>query len=308
MTGSEDDDIKEMKTKAIAGKDAIVAKTKMAVNDLDKAESKDVPGADAVKGDTEDTRTLKQKVMSEVKFFSGLIAFLLVFWTTIFGNFKIPSESMLPTLEVGDHLYVSKFAYGYSRHSMPFNLHKLPFLPKNGKIFSKLPDRGDIVVFRHPYTDMVMIKRVAGIPGDTITVRGGRLIVNGKLLERKEAGPITYRDHKHKSRTIVQSYIEQFEGEKKSHIIYELGDGVGLDNAGVFNVPDGMVFFMGDNRDNSIDSRAMTVPDVSLSDTGPGFVPLDHLMGRADLIMFSFKRCKKETGFYCSGKRFLKPL
>ncbi len=297
MAGSNDDKSRVTKSKAKAKMDSIT--------NSEKASTEESAGTE--KSNT-DNRTLKQKIMSEVKFFSGLAAFLLVFWTTVFGNFKIPSESMLPTLEVGDHLYVSKFAYGYSRHSMPFNLHKLPFLPKNGKIFSRLPKRGDIVVFRHPFTDMVMIKRVAGLPGDTITVRGGRYLINGTLLNREDAGPVTYRDHKTKSRTIVQSYKEQFEGEKKPHMIYEVSDRQSLDNVGVFNVPDGMVFFLGDNRDNSIDSRAMTVPDVPLSATGPGFVPLDHLMGRADLIMFSFKRCKTEPGFYCSGKRFFKSL
>lgn len=272
------------------------------------AEAKDIDNVATGSDDEVDARTLGQKIKEELKFFAGLIVFLLVFWTTIFGNFKIPSESMLPTLEVGDHLYVSKFAYGYSRHSMPLNLHKLPFLPERGKIFSKLPKRGDVVVFRHPFTDMVMIKRVAGLPGDRIIVRSGRYIVNDTLLEREELGPITYRDHKDKSRINVASYEEQFVGEKNPHVIYEVSDRKMLDNAGIFTVPDGMVFFLGDNRDNSIDSRARTYPDVPLSSTGPGFVPLDHLMGRADLIMFSFKRCKKEAGFYCSGKRFFKPL
>ena len=109
--------------------------------------------------------SLGQRIWSEVKFFAGLISFMFVFLTFIWGHYKIPSESMLPTLEVGDHLYVSKFAYGFSRHSPPFGLHKLPFL-KEGKIFSKLPERGDVVVFRNPKNDIVMIKRAVGLPGD----------------------------------------------------------------------------------------------------------------------------------------------
>lgn len=255
---------------------------------------------------SEDERTLGQKVWSEVKFFIGLFAFLLVFWTTIFGNYKIPSESMQPTLEVGDHLYVSKFAYGYSRHSFPLGLHKLPFLPKEGKIFAKMPKRGDVIVFRNQYTDMVMIKRLFGLPGDTIKVAEGRVHLNGELIEREQIERLSYRDHRDKAVTTVLSYSEQFPGEEEAHTIYELSDRRNLDNAGEFIVPDGMVFFLGDNRDNSIDSRAAFGKHIP--GTGPGFVPLDHLIGRADLIMFSLKRCKKEEGLRCPGRRFLTGL
>ncbi len=255
----------------------------------------------------EDNRTLKEKVIGELKFFAGLAVFLIVFWTTIFGNYKIPSESMQPTLEVGDHLYVSKFAYGYSRHSLPIGLHKLPFVPERGKIFSKLPKRGDVAVFRNQYTDMVMIKRVAGLPGDVVVVNNGRYTINGQPIERTEIDKLTYRDHKYKQPTNVTVYNEIFPGEKEPHIIYEVDDRHKLDRAGEFVVPDGTVFFMGDNRDNSTDSRAPFGPALGDS-TGPGFVPLDHLIGRADLIMFSLKRCKKEAGFHCPKRRFISPI
>lgn len=254
----------------------------------------------------EDTRTLKEKILGEVKFFAGLIVFLLFFWTTIFGHYKIPSESMQPTLEVGDHLYVSKFAYGYSRHSLPFNLHKLPFLPKEGKVWSRLPKRGDVVVFRNPYTGIVMIKRAFGLPGDQIDVIGGRYYLNGELIERVQIERLTYRDHRSNSQTTVLTYDEQFPGEKAPHIIYEMSDRRPLDNAGARTVPDGMVFFLGDNRDNSVDSRASY--GFNNPNTGPGFVPIDMLIGRADLIMFSFKTCKKEEGFHCPKRRFLSPI
>lgn len=253
-----------------------------------------------------DNRTFKEKVLSEVKFFAGLLVFLLLFWTTIFGHYKIPSESMQPTLEVGDHLYVSKFAYGYSRHSFPFNLHKLPFLPKDGKIFSRLPKRGDVVVFRNPHTGIVMIKRAFGLPGDQINVIGGRYYLNGKMIERDQIERLKYRDHRGKVPTTVLAYHEQFPGEKTPHTIYEMSDRRSLDNAGEFTIPDGMMYFLGDNRDNSIDSRAPAGKFVPQS--GPGFVPLDHLIGRADLIMFSFKQCRKEEGFHCPKRPFMKPL
>lgn len=241
--------------------------------------------------------SIRARIAEELKFFAGLFVFLLFFLTLIWGHYKIPSESMQPTLEVGDHLYVSKFAYGYSRHSLPFNLHKLPGLP-DGKIMSKVPRRGDVVVFRNPVSDLVMIKRVIGLPGDNVNVKGGQLYLNGEAIKRMPREAFLYREHA--GRVVgVDSYDEQFPGEAQSHIIYEQTDQALLDNTEVFTVPDGHVFFMGDNRDNSIDSRAPS---------GPGFVPFDHLMGRADLMMFSFKRCKTEEGLRCPPIRFAKKL
>lgn len=237
-----------------------------------------------------------QRIWSEIKFFLGLFSFVLAMLTLIWGHFKIPSESMLPTLEVGDHIYVSKFAYGYSKHSLPFLLHKLP-LPE-GQILSRLPKRGDVVVFRNPKSGQIMIKRMIGLPGDQIQVSGGELFVNGQKVGRTEADSYMFREHK--GRVVgVEVYREQLPGEKESHLIYEKTDQGPLDNTEVFNVPEGHVFFMGDNRDNSTDSRA---PE------GPGFVPQTHLIGRADLMMFSFKRCETEEGLRCPGVRFGKKL
>jgi len=152
-------------------------------------------------------------IWSEFKFFATLGVFIVAFITLVWGHFKIPSESMQPTLEVGDHLYVSKYAYGYSKHSLPYMLHKLP-LPE-GRIFSKLPDRGDVVVFRLP-------------------------------------------------------------GMEEGFVIYERDDTHPLDNTPVFIIPDKSLFFMGDNRDNSVDSRAV--------DHGPGIVHMNYVMGRADRV------------------------
>lgn len=245
---------------------------------------------------SEPTQDLWQKIMEEVKFFARLFAVLLVLLTLVWGHYKIPSESMQPTLEVGDHLYVSKFAYGYSRHSLPFNLHKLPI--PDGQIFSRTPKRGDVVVFRNPQSGIVMIKRLIGLPGDNVQVRLGRLYLNGQLMERQAVDAFLYREHR--GRVVgVDHYLEQWPGEAEPHSIYEQSDKAFLDNTEEFTVPEGMLFFMGDNRDNSVDSRA---------DAGPGFVPFDHLVGRADLMMFSFKRCKKEAGLRCPPIRFVKKL
>lgn len=252
---------------------------------------------EAAKDKNKPKRITREAVISEVKFFAGLIAFLLVFYTTVFGHFKIPSESMQPTLEVGDHLYVSKFAYGYSRHSFPLGLHKLPFIP-DGVLFSRVPKRGDVAVFRNPKSGVVTIKRVLGLPGDEMAVRHGRFYLNGEIIDREPIDNFLYREHLGNV-VGVDSYSEQWPGEDSPHIIYEQTDQGPLDHVGTFIIPEGRVFFLGDNRDNSVDSRASN---------GAGFVPLDHLIGRADLMMFSFKRCKKEEGLRCPPTRFLKRL
>ncbi|WP_170144818.1 signal peptidase I [Litorimonas taeanensis] len=243
------------------------------------------------------SQTLKQKFFSEVRFFLGLFSFLLAMMTLVWGHFKIPSESMLPTLEVGDHLYVSKFAYGYSRHSLPFMLHKLP-LP-DGQIFSRSPKRGDVVVFRNPKNGIIMIKRVVGLPGDQVQVIGGKLHLNGAVIQRTPVTNYIYREHRGRA-VGVDVYSETLPGEEKNHLIYEQNDQKYLDNTELFDIPEGHFFFMGDNRDNSTDSRAVE---------GPGMVPQDHLIGRADLLMFSFKRCKEEADMRCpETPRFAKGL
>jgi signal peptidase I len=246
--------------------------------------------------DEEEVKPLKQKVLSEVKFFLGLFTFLLAMMTFIWGHFKIPSESMLPTLEVGDHIYVSKFAYGYSRHSLPFMLHKLP-LP-DGQIMSRSPKRGDVAVFRNPASGIIMIKRVVGLQGDRVKVVGGQLYLNGEVIERDTVTNYLYREHKG-SVVGVDVYAETLPGEKESHKIYEQTDQGNLDNTQTFIVPEGHFFFMGDNRDNSTDSRAPG---------GPGMVPQDHLIGRADFLMFSLKRCKEEPQLRCPPRRFAQGL
>ncbi len=241
--------------------------------------------------------SLKARVINEIKFFAGLFLFIFVFFSTVWGHYKIPSESMLPTLEVGDHVYVSKFTYGYSRHSLPFGAHRLQ-IADGKQLFSRLPKRGDVVVFRNPVSGIIMIKRAVGLPGDVIETRRGRLFVNDELMERDQIDMFRYRAHRG-SETVVTQYEEKLPGEKNTHFIYEVRDNGIQDDRGPFTIPDGHVFFMGDNRDNSIDSRATN---------GPGMVPVDHLIGRADLMMFSFKKCKKEPGFRCPPVRFLKGL
>lgn len=240
-----------------------------------------------------------QWLWSEVKFFAKLGAFILAFITLIWGHFKIPSESMQPTLEVGDHLYVSKYAYGYSKHSLPYLLHRLP-LPE-GRILSRLPKRGDVVVFRNPKTDIIMIKRVVGLPGDRVQIRQGELYLNGDLVPRVRIDGRLYREHKTQRVRSVNVYTQSLPGTDEVFTIYERNDSFPLDNTPVFIVPEGSLFFMGDNRDNSVDSRAPR--------EGPGMVHMNYVMGRADRVMFSFKRCNRNEDLHCPAKgRFMEKL
>lgn len=241
---------------------------------------------------------LSKRILAEIKFFAGLLVVMLGFLTFIWGHYKIPSESMQPTLEVGDHLYVSKFAYGYSRHSLPFNLHKIPFLPDEKKIFSKLPKRGDVAVFRGTRSDKVVIKRVIGLPGDKIRMHMGRLYINDILVPREKVDNYLYRQHK-QGVVGVEVYDESLPDYDEPYLIYEQTDGGNLDTTDEVIVPQGHIFFMGDNRDNSGDSRSVAAL---------GSVPLDHLIGRADLMMFSFKRCKTEENMHCPPFRAMKKL
>ncbi len=205
---------------------------------------------------------------------TAMIAVLLalVIRTFLFEPFNIPSGSMIPNLLVGDYLFVSKYSYGYSRYSFPLGLGGF-----DGRISAEEPKRGDVIVFRLPSdTSVDYIKRLVGMPGDTVQVTNGRLYINGKMLERESVG-VTEYDNGYGGRARVTEYIETLPGGVK-HTIYEEGDQESLDNTDAFVVPQGHYFFMGDNRDNSRDSR---VQDLV------GFVPFDNLVGRADRIFFS---------------------
>jgi signal peptidase I len=214
-----------------------------------------------------------------------------VFRTLFFQPFWIPSGSMKDTLLIGDFLFVNKMAYGYSQHSCPFSA--CGFI--NDRLLASQPDRGDIVVFKHPVTGSDFIKRLIGLPGDTVQMRDGALFLNGTRVQtesggifvepyekqgpagsfpRCENGPVGIGGVCEKTRT-----IETLPGGV-SHAILNIGAGP-LDNTPVYTVPDGHFFFMGDNRDNSLDSR------MPRSVGGVGFVPFDHLIGRARHVVFS---------------------
>lgn len=200
------------------------------------------------------------------------VCLALLIRSFLYEPFNIPSGSMKPTLEVGDYLFVHKPSYGYSRYSFPFGL-----APIEGRVWgAKQPQRGDVIVFKLPTnTSVDYIKRVIGMPGDTIQVRGGRLYINGELVQREPLGLRKVEDPMEE--TTMVEYLETLPGGVV-HRIYEESDDEMLDNTPVYNVPEGHFFMMGDNRDNSQDSRVMN---------SVGFVPFENIVGRADFIFFS---------------------
>ncbi|AXO15054.1 signal peptidase I [Thalassospira indica] len=206
-----------------------------------------------------------------------------VFWAVIialmvrtfaFEPFNIPSGSMIPTLLVGDYLFVSKFSYGYSKHSMPFSL---PIIP--GRVFESEPERGDVVVFKLPSdTSQDYIKRVIGLPGDTVQVKEGRLYINNKMIERERIEDYILTDGGGRSAAVPQ-YIETLPNGRVHRILEMFGDQGPSDNTEAFTVPEGHFFMMGDNRDNSADSRAFP--------SRFRFVPIENLVGRAEFLFYS---------------------
>ncbi len=203
-------------------------------------------------------------------FYAGLIA--LVVRTFAFEPFNIPSGSMIPTLLVGDYLFVSKYSYGYSRHSFPLSL-----APFSGRLFQREPVRGDVVVFKLPTDNRTdYIKRIVGLPGDRVQLRGGALHLNGEAVKREKIADYVSRDERGSTSRMIQ-YVETLPGGRP-HPIIEISDTGRLDDTEVFLVPEGHFFLMGDNRDNSLDSRVMA---------HVGYVPAENLVGRAEFLFFS---------------------
>ena len=208
---------------------------------------------------------------------AAIFALTIASTTALAQPFYVPSGSMEPTIAIGDALIATKFPYGYSSYSLPFNL--VP--PSTGRLFGALPARGDIVVFRLPRDPGVnYVKRVIGLPGDRVQMIDGRLWVNGTELPLRAAGTGKVEDG---SGNIADAprYIETLPGGRE-HPIYKWSWVGPLDNTQVFVVPRGNLFMMGDNRDDSNDSR------VSVADHGVGYVPLGNLVGRAEFIIGSY--------------------
>lgn len=214
-----------------------------------------------------------------------------VFRTLFFQPFWIPSESMKDTLLIGDFLFVNKMAYGYSKYSCPF-----AFCPISGRILASEPERGDVVVFRHPVNGSDFIKRLIGLPGDTIQMKDGLVYINGEVAPQvadgmfeeinEPQGPMRNRPRCENGPVgegglCTKSRSQETLPNGVVHSVLNIDTNGYGDNTDVFTVPEGKYFFMGDNRDNSQDSR------YSQAAQGVGFVPAEFLIGRADRIMFS---------------------
>jgi signal peptidase I len=201
---------------------------------------------------------------------SLLIAIILavIFRSVLYEPYLIPSGSMLPTLLIGDRIFISKFEYGISKFSFPFN----PPIFEGRILEFKQPERGDVIVFKQKKDDeyIIYIKRLIGLPGDKIQMINGVLYINDKAVPKVETEPFVYEGEK------IPQFIETLPNNVSYHSL-DIGSTY-MDNTPIYNVPANHYFFMGDNRDNSRDSRVLS---------GIGYVPAENILGKAKIIFFS---------------------
>ncbi len=232
----------------------------------------------------------KESWGSFVWFCLKLLIVVLVFRSFVLTSFNIPSESMMPRLLVGDYLFAAKWPYGYSRHSLPFDL---PL--GDGRLFAALPERGDVVIFKHPVDQSDYIKRVIGLPGDTVQLVAGVVHLNGQPLGYERIAdfvvPIAANGRCAQARfaqrrpdgsfaCVYPQWRETLPGGHSYRVLdFDLRPS---DTTAPLVVPEGRLFLMGDNRDNSLDSRF-----PAQAGGGIGLVPLENLVGRASFIYFS---------------------
>jgi signal peptidase I len=210
-----------------------------------------------------------------------IVAFLIAIFirSFLFQPFSIPSESMVPSLLVGDYLFVNKFAYGFSRYSLPFGL---PLF--SGRIFGTQPKRGDVIVFRVPKDgDKDYIKRVIGLPGDRVRMMNGQLYINSEIVPR--AYVQAYQGSTDIPYTVGAPIYREMLSNGKNYLTIDAIKGTDYDDTPDYIVPEDHYFMMGDNRDNSQDSRYLNGP--------VGFVPFENIIGKAEVVFFSMNTQQK---------------
>ena len=218
----------------------------------------------------------KNSFMSQIKSISIAVFIALLIRSFVAEPFNIPSGSMKPNLLVGDFIFVSKWSYGFSKHSLPFSI---PIIPK--KIFGSIPKRGDVVVFKTPQDNRTdYIKRVIGLPGDEIQIINGQISINKDLILRKKMKDFIDVNSDGSKKRIRK--FKEFFYNNEINIIDIMDNGL-VDNTSKFKVPEGHFFVMGDNRDNSQDSRFINVV---------GYVPFENLVGKAQFIFFSLENSR----------------
>jgi signal peptidase I len=238
-----------------------------------------------------------REVLDAAAHLTIVVAVFVVVQFLVFKPFTIPSSSMEPGLETGDYVIATSFDYGWSRAALPL---ALPLF--HGRLFERQAKRGDVVVFRLPRdARQNYVKRVIGVPGDRVAVRGGRVFVNGAAIPAREIGPTIDQDAPGRA---VEA-VEETRADGAPYLTFDAGPGHAGDDTGTFLVPAGHYFMMGDNRDNSLDSRW---PQA----VGVGFVPAENLVGKARIVVASWKPgsslLKPWTWARLKPERFFRPV
>ena len=220
------------------------------------------------------TRSFAAEVIDSARTIGLALFIALVLRVSLFQPNTIPSTSMEPNLLTGDYMVVTKYDYGWSRHSVPFS----PPLP-TGRLNEHLPNRGDVIVFRLPRDPgQTWVKRLIGLPGDRVQVSGGVISVNGRAIPQSDSGETQDPD----SPEIIVRRVWETLPDGRRYLTFDRGPDHPGDDTEVFVVPEGHVFAMGDNRDNSLDGRWPR-------EIGVGFIPLDNLLGKARWVLVSWR-------------------